>query len=162
MPYPERSPHDLVGIENRRTGYLAADHLIKLGVTRLTFIAELNSASTVDARITGFLEALRHHGIRPEFDPIWRGSPLDIALVQQMLEKSNPEGVVCANDVTAARLMPTLLGMGRRIPEDVRVVGIDDVKYASLLPVPLTTMHQNCASIGRDRNGYDARAAGAS
>ena len=148
MPYPERSPHDLVGIENRRTGYLAAEHLIKLGVTRLTFIAELNSASTVDARITGFLEALRNNGIRPEVDPVWRGSPLDIALVEQMLNKSNPEGIVCANDVTAARMMQSLLAMGRRIPEDVRVVGIDDVKYASLLPVPLTTMHQNCASIG--------------
>jgi GntR family transcriptional regulator, arabinose operon transcriptional repressor len=148
MPYPERSPHDLVGIDNRRTGYLATEQLIKLGVKRLTFIAELNSASTVDARITGFLEAQRNHGIRPEYDPVWRGSPLDLGLVQQMLDHSQPEGIVCANDVTAARMMQTLLGMGRRIPEDVRIVGIDDVKYASLLPVPLTTMHQNCASIG--------------
>jgi GntR family transcriptional regulator of arabinose operon len=148
MPYPDRSPHDLVGIENRRTGHLVTEHLIKLGVTDLVFIAELNSASTVDARITGFLEALRMHGIRPEVDPVWRGSPLDVALVQSMLERSNPKGIVCANDVTAARIMQTLIGMGRLIPEDIRVVGIDDVKYASLLPVPLTTMHQNCASIG--------------
>jgi GntR family transcriptional regulator of arabinose operon len=56
--------------------------------------------------------------------------------------------VVCANDVTAARLMQSLLALGRRIPEDVRIVGIDDVKYASLLSVPLTTMHQNCPAIG--------------
>lgn len=65
-----------------------------------------------------------------------------------MLDVSKPEGIVCANDVTAARLMQTLLALGRRIPEDIRITGIDDVKYASLLPVPLTTMHQNCPAIG--------------
>jgi DNA-binding LacI/PurR family transcriptional regulator len=44
--------------------------------------------------------------------------------------------------------MQTLIGLGVRIPEEVRVVGMDDVKYASLLPVPLTTIHQDCAGIG--------------
>ncbi len=61
---------------------------------------------------------------------------------------ARPRGIVCANDVTAARLMQVLLAFGRRIPLDVRIMGIDDVKYASLLPVPLTTMRQNCAAIG--------------
>jgi len=40
------------------------------------------------------------------------------------------------------------LGQGVRIPRDVRIVGIDDVNYASLLPVPLTTVHQPCREIG--------------
>ena len=52
------------------------------------------------------------------------------------------------NDLTAARLMQTLLGFGIRIPEDIRIVGMDDVRYASLLPVALTTIHQDCAGIG--------------
>lgn len=148
LPYPERSAHDLVGIDNRRTGYVATEHLIRLGVTRLTFLAEIDSASTVDARITGFYEALRKHGIRPETEPAWRGSPQDEELVKKMLEVSRPQAIVCGNDVTAARLMQSLIALGQRIPEDVRIVGIDDVKYASLLPVPLTTMHQNCQAIG--------------
>ena len=148
LPYPERSDHDLVGIDNRRTGYLATDHLIKLGVKRLTMVADAQAASTVDARITGFYEALRHAGIKPEREPSWRGSPQDLLFVKRMLEQSQPEGVVCANDVTAARLMQSLLALGVRIPEEVRIVGIDDVKYANLLPVPLTTMHQNCPAIG--------------
>lgn len=148
LPYPERSAHDLVGIDNRRTGYLATEHLLQLGVKRLAFIAEEYSAPTVDARITGFHEALRKYDIRPESDPAWRGSPLDIEFVKKMLEETQLEAVVCANDVTAARLMQTLMTLGRGIPEDVRIVGIDDVKYASLLPVPLTTMHQSCSAIG--------------
>ena len=45
--------------------------------------------------------------------------------------------------------MQTLLAIGKRIPEDIRIVGFDDVKYARLLPVPLTTQHQPCKDIGR-------------
>jgi GntR family transcriptional regulator, arabinose operon transcriptional repressor len=44
--------------------------------------------------------------------------------------------------------MQVLLTFGIRIPEDIRIVGMDDVRYASLLPVPLTTIHQDCAGIG--------------
>ena len=148
LPYPERSTLDLVGIDNRRTAFLATEHLIQLGVKELAFLADEHSAPTVDARIAGFHEALRRHGIRPEVEPAWRGSAQEQKFVSSMLDVAHPKGIVCANDVTAARLMQTLLALGRRIPEDVRIVGIDDVKYASLLPVPLTTMHQNCPAIG--------------
>jgi DNA-binding LacI/PurR family transcriptional regulator len=148
MPYPERSAHDLVGVDNRRAGYMAAAHLVGLGARRLAFLGEENAANTVDARITGFHEALRGFGVRPERDPVWRGSPQDEAFVRGMMDAGRPEGIVCANDLAAARLMQMLLSMGVRIPEEVRIVGMDDVKYASLLPVPLTTIHQDCAGIG--------------
>jgi len=148
MPYPERSAHDLVGVDNRRAGYKATAHLLGLGARRLAFLGEVSSAGTVDGRITGFHEALRRHGIRPEQEPAWRGSPLDEPFVKRMLDTLKPEAIVCGNDLTAARLMQTLLTLGVRIPEEVRIVGMDDVKYASLLPVPLTTIHQDCAGIG--------------
>jgi len=148
MPFPERSDHDLVGIDNRRAGYMAAAHLLGMGARRLAFLGEPAAANTVDARIAGFHEAMRMHGAAPERDPAWRGSAQDEVLVRGMLEALRPEGIVCANDLTAAQLMQTLLGLGVRIPEQVRIVGIDDVKYASLLPVPLTTIHQDCAGIG--------------
>jgi len=148
LPYPERSAHDLVGIDNRRAGYMATEHLLKLGVTRLAFVAEASGISTVDARITGFHEALRRYGVGPDSDPVWFGDVHDQTFVSRMLAGSNPQGIVCANDMTAARLMQSLLALGLRIPQDVRIVGMDDVRYANLLPVPLTTMHQNCASIG--------------
>jgi GntR family transcriptional regulator, arabinose operon transcriptional repressor len=148
LPWPERSPHDLVGIDNRRAGFIAADHLIQHGVRRLVFLGEEVSANTVDARITGFYEALRLHSVQADWEPVWRGSPQDQAFIRGMIDTARPEGIICANDLTAARLMQTLLGLGVRIPEDVRIVGMDDVRYASLLPVPLTTVHQDCAGIG--------------
>ena len=64
------------------------------------------------------------------------------------LEHFCPDGIVCANDITAARLMQTLEGFGVGVPSDMRIVGIDDVKYAALLGVPLTTLHQPCREIG--------------
>jgi DNA-binding LacI/PurR family transcriptional regulator len=148
LPYPDRSPHDMVGVDNRRAGYLATSHLIDLGARRLVFLGEEIAANTVEARITGFHEALRIHGMRPEGESVWRGSPQDESFIRRMLDARRPEGIVCANDLTAARLMQTLLGLGIRIPEDIRIVGMDDVRYASLLPVALTTIHQDCAGIG--------------
>jgi GntR family transcriptional regulator of arabinose operon len=147
-PFPSRSAHDLVGIDNRSAGYVAASHLLSLGVRKLVFLAEQNAANTVDARITGFYEALRTFGVDSGRDPIWRGNPQDKDFIRERMEEARPEGIVCANDLTAARLMQVLLGLGIRIPEEVRIVGVDDVKYASLLPVPLTTIHQDCAGIG--------------
>jgi DNA-binding LacI/PurR family transcriptional regulator len=138
----------MVGVDNRRAGYLATAHLLELGVRRLIFAGEEFAANTVDARITGFYEALRTKGVKPDWEPAWRGNPQDEAFVRRMLDATRPEGVVCANDLTAARLMQMLLGSGFRIPEDIRIVGMDDVRYASLLSVPLTTIHQDCAGIG--------------
>jgi len=148
MPYPERSAHDLVGVDNRRAGYIATMHLLRLGARRLAFLGEAHAAGTVDARIAGFHEALTRFSVVPDQNPAWRGSPLDEALVRRLLDDLKPEGIVCGNDLTAARLMQTLIALDVRIPEQIRIVGMDDVKYASLLPVPLTTIHQDCAGIG--------------
>jgi GntR family transcriptional regulator of arabinose operon len=66
-----------------------------------------------------------------------------------MLKRTKADGIVCANDITAAQLMRTLQGLSVNVPQKIRITGIDDVKYASLLPVPLTTIHQPCADIGK-------------
>jgi DNA-binding LacI/PurR family transcriptional regulator len=64
------------------------------------------------------------------------------------MSTARPDGIVCANDRTAARLMSSLRALDYQIPRDVRLVGIDDVDYASLLPVPLTTLRQPTRQIG--------------
>jgi GntR family transcriptional regulator of arabinose operon len=148
-PYPQRGKYDLVGIDNRRTGYLATEHLIKAGARRIMFFARPNSAPTVDARIAGYREALLLQGEKPARDLVRTGDASDPKFIKSILKKDRPDAFVCANDLTAGNLMHTLLSLGQRIPEDIRIVGIDDVKYARLLPVPLTTMHQPCRDIGR-------------
>ena len=148
-PYPMRSNYDLVGIDNRRCGYQATLHLANTGATRIAFLGKQFSASTVDARIAGYREALYALGLVQREDLVTRGDPSDEDLIRTILDTQRPDAFVCANDHTAANLMQTLIKLQRRIPEEIRLVGIDDVKYASLLPIPLTTQHQPCPDIGR-------------
>jgi len=148
-PYPRRSKYDLVGIDNRRAGYLATEHLIRAGAKRIAFFARPNSAPTVDARIAGYREALQSRSGKPGRDMVRIGDTSDTKFIRSILRKDRPDAFVCANDLTAGDLMHTLISLGRPIPEDIRIVGIDDVKYARLLPVPLTTLHQPCRDLGR-------------
>ncbi|MBS1813276.1 MAG: GntR family transcriptional regulator [Acidobacteria bacterium] len=147
-PYPFRSRYDLVGIENRRTAYIATEHLIKQGAKRVAFFGRDLSASTVDARIAGYREAMTACGQKCEHDLSFRGDPTDDTQIAAILDRYKPDAFLAANDHTAAQLMQSLLRLGRSIPGEIRIAGIDDVRYASLLPIPLTTQHQPCSQIG--------------
>ena len=144
-PYPDPGMHDLVGIDNRRAGYVMTEHLLARGARRVIFIRQSSNSPTVDARESGYRRALRE-----PFEPVdaVRLDPGNKNAVRAMLRTHAPDGIVCANDRTAGRLMHTLLRVGVRIPSDVRLVGIDDVEYASLLPVPLTTSRQPTRQLG--------------
>jgi GntR family transcriptional regulator of arabinose operon len=145
--YPQRSGFDLVGIDNHRAGYLLTEHLLKAGAKRILFAVREKSASTVEARMAGYREAL-YRAQGECGGSVISGDFENAKFVQQMLTRHKPDGIVCANDVTAARLMKTLVSLGVKVPDDVRMVGIDDVSYAKFLPTPLTTLRQNCAEIG--------------
>ncbi|PWU01440.1 MAG: GntR family transcriptional regulator [Terriglobia bacterium] len=145
VPYPERSAYDLVGIDNRRAGYTITSHLIRCGCRRVVFLGRPGSAPTVDARIAGYSEALAADNLEPHASRI---EPDDQAKVKETLSRLRPDGFVCANDFTAAKLLKTLNDLGVSVPDQIRMAGIDDVKYASLLSVPLTTIHQPCPEMG--------------
>ena len=146
--YPARSRYDLVGIDNRRGGYVVTEHLLKLGCKRIVFIGRPSSAPTVDARIAGYREALSVY--RMQLDPgyVQRVDPADQNAIRKIMTNQKPDAFVCANDHTAGLLMQSLATQDVSVPEQVRIVGIDDTKYAVFLPVALTTLHQPCREIG--------------
>jgi GntR family transcriptional regulator, arabinose operon transcriptional repressor len=146
-PYPQRGHHDLVGIDNRRAGYVITEHLLQRGARRLAFVGPPHAAATVDARAAGYREALYAAGAAVDPALVQRIDPEDSAAVNALMTH-HPEGIVCANDRTAARIMRTLLGLGCKVPDDIRLVGIDDADFAELLPVPLTTLRQPSRQIG--------------
>jgi DNA-binding LacI/PurR family transcriptional regulator len=148
LPYPQRGDHDLVGIDNRRAGFVMTDHLLQQGAYRVAFVALPNTAATVDAREAGYREALYAWNIPVDRELIRRLDPSDRDVVRSFMHSSRPDAILCANDRTAARLMHTLLHLQNAIPDDVRLVGIDDVEYANLLPVPLTSLRQPTRQIG--------------
>jgi GntR family transcriptional regulator, arabinose operon transcriptional repressor len=148
VPYPQPGGHDVVGIDNHRAGQLVTEHLLRLGARRIAFVGGENAASTVDEREAGYREALYAFGVSPDPKVVRRMEPDDDTLVKELMDSQRPDGVVCANDRTAGRLMHTLRRLQYRVPSDVRLVGIDDVDYAGLLPVPLTTLRQPTQQIG--------------
>lgn len=148
IPYPGRSEYDLVGIDNRRVGYQITHHLSQRGCKRLMFFARAGAAATVDARIAGFMEAVVKDTGAFDSKLVQRSDPRDEGVVARFISEHRPDGIVCGNDVTAGELMHTLDRLGLVVPDDVLVAGIDDVKYAELLRVPLTTIHQPCEAIG--------------
>jgi DNA-binding LacI/PurR family transcriptional regulator len=147
-PYPQRGHHDLVGIDNRRAGYVVTEHLLALGARRIAFVGVPDAAATIDAREAGYREALHAWEVPFERSLACRLDPAEEEGVRALMASSRLQGIVCANDRTAARLMHTLLHLGYAVPRDVRLVGVDDVDYASLLPVPLTTLRQPTRQIG--------------
>lgn len=166
--FPERSGYDLVGIDNLSAGYRVADHLIRLGARRLTFVSRPGSAPTVLQRIAGVHDAHLNAGLPWTADRIAYGSPDDQAFVRSIVGQASrlsrrpnsrhktggdacptrSDAIICANDATAARLMVMLGALGLRVPEDVRLASFDDVQYAKLLSPPLTATHQPCKEIG--------------
>ncbi|HXE13976.1 MAG TPA: GntR family transcriptional regulator [Bryobacteraceae bacterium] len=146
--FPRRSRHDLVGIDNRRAGYRMTAHLLKAGCRKVAFAFRPGSAPTVDARHAGYREALWTQGLPSDNTFVFQSDGSDSEALKKFVDSAKPDGIVCANDLTAAKVMHTLLKLGVRIPEDMRMVGINDVKYAQFLPVPLTTLRQPCQEIG--------------
>jgi len=142
VAYPKRSNCDLVGIDNRRAGHLVTAHLVRQGARRIVFFAWPNSAHTVRLRLAGYREAMEQAGL-PEMIEVSAADDLE-----RLMKERQPDGFVCANDLTAGQLMMRLNELQVEIPGQVKIVGIDDAKYSSFLHVPLTTLRQPCHDIG--------------
>ncbi|MDV6031956.1 MAG: GntR family transcriptional regulator [Phycisphaera sp. RhM] len=145
--FANRSEFDLVGIDNFAAGYTIADHLLKLGCKRLSFLSEPLSAPTASVRIAGVREAIRVHGCNIAKNFVHECVADDENFVKMLQGKRDTDAILCASDRVAATLMQSMTKAGVSVPHDLRIVGFDDVKYASLLSVPLTTMRQPCREI---------------
>lgn len=135
-----------VGSDNKLGGYLATAHLIEQGRKRVAFIG--NSAPPeAKLRFKGYLQALEEHGI--SFDP---------SLLQETAEKRNTgyasvmkllgeniefDGIFATSDMYAIGAMKALREAGITVPQDVGVVGYDDIDIAAYYHPSLTSIHQD-------------------
>jgi DNA-binding LacI/PurR family transcriptional regulator/DNA-binding transcriptional regulator YhcF (GntR family) len=146
--FPYRSRYDLVGIDNRRAGFIITEHVLDTGARRIAFFGRPNSAPTVKARAMGYSDAIRNRRELKLEEWIEMGDPTDIPTVRNLVERIRPDAVVCANDYTAGQLMTSLNSLGLRVPSEIKVTGMDDIRYAKILQTPLTTIHQPCLDLG--------------
>jgi DNA-binding LacI/PurR family transcriptional regulator len=135
---------------------LATRHLIDLGHRRIAEISgPLNWCSAAE-RHTAWVATVREAGLVP--GPVGVGDWTALSgyrAVQQLLKVAEPfTGLVVANDQMALGAMRALREYGRKVPEDVSVVGFDDIPEASFFEPPLTTVRQDFIAMGQQTIDY--------
>ncbi len=147
--FPESSSHDLVSMNHIVAGYEVAMHLIELGCSEIIFLSTPNVANTIEQRYIGVNLAIQSVHDRKISVKLLTTAPTPSETVEMLINDHSLCSLICYNDAAAAKLIPEFLERGVRIPKDLKVVGFDDVKYAKLLSIPLTTYRQPCIEIAR-------------
>lgn len=139
---PRRSKFDRVGINNELAAQALTQHLFESGCRKIDMVVCRDMPASVVERIDGYEKALLHNGITPSPDQIHRIDTHDLTTIEKCVQQIQADALVCINDEVAALMMRALLRKGVQIPEQMKIVGFDDLPIASYLPVPLTTMRQ--------------------
>lgn len=161
VDHPADAGFDVVRVDDRLGAFLAARHLVDLGHRRfgilaLEFEPDGRTGFTDEARLAGArFEVVRNRlagyldglaavgGVRPPIYETLNDEVTVAAGVAALLDRDpGITALLCMSDVTAMAAVRTLQARGLRVPEDVSVVGFDDVEEAAHLDPPLTTVHQ--------------------
>lgn len=134
-------------------GRLAGDHLTERGHRRLMYAGGSRISHQVDARYEGFRSAARAGGGDVERLETRSWSLADGAHVAEVLlarePADRPTAVMCANDLVALGLLQALSLRGVRVPDDIALVGFDDLEWAGAAVIPLSSVRQQRHELGR-------------
>ena len=142
-------PIHVVGIDNVECGRMAARALLDRGYRRLAFVGGPESATSTQDRLRGFLEvagatigASASHSFAETYS-----FDAGRAEMQRVLGQGAAEAYFCGDDVLSIGAMSGLQSAGLRIPEDVGVIGLNDMEMARWNNIDLTTLRQPLAQI---------------
>lgn len=159
----ERPSANYVGADDDAIGRLATEHLISCGCRRIAHIAG-RPPVTGAGRLQGYREALAAAGIpfRKEYVLEASDDASGYEAARRLLALDPPpDGIFGYNDPTAAGAIKAILECGRRIPQEIKVIGVGNVHYSDLLRVPLSTIDQSSSAIGREAADLLLKAIGA-
>lgn len=148
-----------VTMDNVAAGRTATQYLLGIGHRRIGFLSAYNKYLTVEQRYRGYLEALTAAGIQPDpslnvesgpihDDQIWDATLKNAARFAHMA--SPPTAVFCSSDMVAIAAIHALKAEGVRVPEDMSVMGFDDIEMARLFDPGITTIYIPKHAIGRE------------
>lgn len=143
-----------VNSDNFGGAYLLTEHLIEQGYRRIAFISGPQTHYSIAQRVQGYRHALLAHGLLP--DPALEAArfPLDEeegteSAVHRLLQlEKRPDAIFAFNDATAFKAMRVCQMQGLRVPEDLAIVGFDDLVGAALSFPPLTTVQVDKEALG--------------
>ncbi|HKT55645.1 MAG TPA: LacI family DNA-binding transcriptional regulator [Microbacterium sp.] len=142
----ERREVDRVMVDNLGGTRLAVEHLAALGHTRIAFIGGPLTSTPGRQRHAGFLDTMREHDLMVDERLVviadFRESGGHDAMHALWREQSRPTAVFAANNVMTLGALRALDEVGARVPDDISVVGFDDLSFATLLRPPLTVVRR--------------------
>lgn len=144
---------DTVVVDNRKGAFDAVSQLLALGHRRIGIITGLPGLSTSDERLEGYMKALSEQGLPAARELIREGnSKYDggLAETEALLALPHPPtALFTCNNLMTLGALEALHRAGRRIPDDVSLIGFDDIPWAASLNPPLTTVRQSGHEMGR-------------
>ncbi|MBD3307059.1 LacI family DNA-binding transcriptional regulator [candidate division KSB3 bacterium] len=135
--------HTIVNVNNVNGAEAATRHLIRQGYLTIAHLASSLGRITCQRRLMGYRQALEASGIPYEPHLIQKGQPSisgGYRATLELLKTRNPDAIFCYNDLMAVGAILALQYLDRQVPDDVAVVGFDDIMAASMIDPPLTTM----------------------
>jgi LacI family transcriptional regulator len=141
---------------HRRGARMAAEHVIALGHRRLGHVTAPASNAAAGQRVNGVRDAMRAAALRSEDLRVVQGDGHveGGANAAADVVAAGATAIVCYNDLTAIGVLRALRMIGLRVPEDVSVVGFDDIEMAAWTDPPLTTVRQPVTEMGRLAVGW--------
>ena len=146
----EQWPGISIGCDNFSGGQSVTRHLLSHDYRSFAFIGDIgDKAPEFQSRYEGFLSALDKHHTHHQYDAI-SSEDAGIEAAKHLLETTSalPDAIVCAADIIAVGVLQQLKEAGIRVPEDVAVVGFDNIQLAAFTTPGLTTVQQNTAKAG--------------
>lgn len=141
-----------LSIDNEMASYEAVRYLVELGHRKIAMMRGKPSADVSSRRQKGYEQALRNSGIEIDENWIYEGNFLEedakIQAVRMLEEHPDVTAVFCASDLMAIGTIDAIKESGRRVPEDISVIGFDDIPLASYVEGGLTTIRQSFYDMG--------------
>jgi len=142
-----------VGSDNRLGGEKACKHLLAKGRQHIAFLGDARLPE-VALRYEGYCSALRENGLTPntalKVQTPFGGEAAYNAVTNFLVSNHPVDGIFACSDVIAMATIRALREKGLMIPEDVAIVGYDDIALSSYYSPPLTTIRQNCKKGGQE------------
>lgn len=150
--YIEKNHHvGYVGTDNFEGIDLAIEHLAKLGHKRIAFLNGAKNSMVSNQRNDAFIYSIQKHNLESDEDLIQFGNYIpDCAkdFVPDFL-KNGATAILCASDIMASGVISAIKKEGLSVPEDISVIGFDDLPIASQLTPSLTTIRQDRIELGK-------------
>ncbi len=122
--------------------YYMTNYLFRMGHEKIGFVGTVLATESIMDRYLGYRKSLMEHGVQERADWVVkdRSDESSVFCYDRIpLPRELPTAFVCNSDLTASRVVRSLLELGYRVPEDVSLVGYDDWLYPGLCDVPITT-----------------------